>query len=85
MKAIDIAEAQARLDELLEEAQQQPMVIRSGDKDVATIVSTASFERLRAIDVERFLTLRREMAEEAASAGLTPEQLADLIVARAMP
>ena len=79
MRTIDAADAQTRLDELLDEAQQQPIVIRSGDKDVATVVSMASFERLRAIDVERFLALRREMAEEAASAGLTPEQLADLI------
>jgi len=39
----------------------------------------ASYEHLRAIDVERFLALRREIAEEAVSAGLTPERLAYLV------
>ena len=76
MRTIDAADAQTRLDELLDEAQQQPIVIRRGDKDVATVVSMASYEHLRAIDVERFLALRREIAEEAVSAGLTPERLA---------
>jgi antitoxin (DNA-binding transcriptional repressor) of toxin-antitoxin stability system len=79
MRTIDAADAQTRLDELLDEAQQQPIVIRRGDKDVATVVSMASYEHLRAIDVERFLALRREIAEEAVSAGLTPERLAYLV------
>ena len=82
MRTIDAAEAQTRLDEVIDEAQLQPIVIRRGDKDVATVVSMASYEHLRAIDIERFLALRREIAKEAASAGLTPEQLADLIRSR---
>jgi prevent-host-death family protein len=79
MKTIDAAEAQARLDELLEEAQEQPIVIRRGDQDMAAIVSVALYDRLRALDVESFLALRRDVAQEAAAAGLTPEELADLI------
>jgi prevent-host-death family protein len=79
MKAIDIAEAQARLNELLKEAQQQPIVIRRGDQDLAAVVSVALYERLRALDVESFLALRSKVAQEAADAGLTPEQLVDLI------
>ena len=43
-----------------DEAQQQPIVIRRGDKDVATVISMASYEHLRAIDVERFPALRPE-------------------------
>ena len=79
MRTIDAAEAQTRLDELLDEAQHQPIVIRRGDKDAATVVSMASYEHLRAIDVERFIALRREIAEEGASAGLTPERLGYLM------
>ena len=79
MKTIDAAEAQARLDELLEEAQQQPIVIRRGDQDMAAIVSVALYDRLRALDVESFLALRSDVAQEAAAAALTPEELADLI------
>jgi prevent-host-death family protein len=48
MRTIDAAEAQIRLDELLDEAQQQPIVIRRGDKDVATVVSMASYEESQA-------------------------------------
>jgi prevent-host-death family protein len=79
MKSIDEAEAQARLDEILDEAQRQPIVIRRGDQDLAAVVSVALYDRLRALDVEGFLALRSKVAQEAASAGLTPEQLVDLI------
>lgn len=79
MRTIDAAEAQTRLDELLEEARQQPIVIRRGGQDLAAVVSMAFYARLRALDVESFLALRSKVAQEAASAGLTPEQLADLI------
>lgn len=79
MKSVDATDAKARMDELLEEVQQQPIVIRRGDRDVAAVVSMAFYERLRAIDVEGFLALRSKVAQEAASAGLTPERLTDLV------
>ncbi|MBI3490694.1 MAG: type II toxin-antitoxin system Phd/YefM family antitoxin, partial [Acidobacteria bacterium] len=39
MKSIDEAEAQARLDEVLEEAQRQPVVIRREGADYAIVLS----------------------------------------------
>jgi len=52
MKSIDEAEAKARLDEILNEAEQQPIVIRRQGRDFAAIVSAADYERLRTL-VER--------------------------------
>ena len=79
MKSIDQAEAQARLDEILDEAQQQPIVIRRQGRDVAVIVSAADYERLRALNIQSFLGLREEAAREAATNGLTEKRLADLL------
>ncbi len=71
MKTIDEAEAQARFDEILDEAQQQPIVIRRQGRDVAAIVSVPDCERLRALNVRSLLGLREEIAREAAANGLT--------------
>jgi len=47
MRTVDAVEAQAHLDQILEDAQRQPIVIRQQGKDVAAIVSMTDF--LRAI------------------------------------
>ena len=79
MRTIEATEAQARLDEILDEAQQQPIVIRRQGRDVAAIVSAADYERLRALNAQSFLGLREEAAREAAQNGLTETTLADLL------
>lgn len=79
MKSIDEVEAQARLDEVLEEAQRQPILIRRQGQAIAVVVSITEHERLRALNVHTFLALRNEAAQDAASAGLTEETLANLM------
>ena len=81
MKAIDEAEAQARLDELLEEAQRQPIVItRQGQgQDTAVVVSIADYERLRRANIQGFFDLRREVTGEASASGLREERLTELL------
>jgi prevent-host-death family protein len=79
MKAIDEAEAQMRLDEVIEEAQRQPVVIRRQGRDAAVIVSMADYERVRVTNIQSFLQVRKEITEEAAKGGLTEEQLIELI------
>ena len=79
MKSIDEAEAQARLDEVLDEAQRQPILIRRQDQTIAAVVSSTDYERLRALNVQALLALRKEVAREAAAAGLTEETLAELM------
>jgi hypothetical protein len=55
MKYINEAEVHARLDEILDEAQRQPIVIRRADQELAAVVSVALYDRLRALDTESFL------------------------------
>jgi len=79
MKSIDEAEARARLDEILEEAQRQPIVIRREGQDAAVVVSVSSYERLRREDISAFLQVRKNVAAEAAASGLSEDELDRLL------
>jgi len=79
MKSIDEAEAQARLDEILDDAQRQPILIRRQGEEIAMLLSMAEYERLRTAAVREFLVLRNEIAREANAAGLTEEGLSELL------
>jgi prevent-host-death family protein len=63
MKSIDETEAQARLDEIIEEAQRQPIVIRQRGIDTAVVLSIAEYERLRGDAIRAFLELRNDVAK----------------------
>ncbi len=79
MKSIDEAEARARLDEILDEAQRQPIVIRRQLEEIAILLSVAEYERLRVGAVREFLDLRNVVAREASAAGLTDARLSELL------
>jgi len=79
MKIVDATEAQARLDEVLEEAQSQPIVIRRDGQDRAVVLSITEYESLRMGAVRAFLELRNEVAREAGIAGLTERRLNELL------
>jgi hypothetical protein len=68
MRTVDATEAQARLDEILEDAQRQPIVL-----------SIAEYERFRGDAIRAFLELRNDIAAEATEAGLTEEGIAGLL------
>ena len=48
MKSIDEAEARARLDEVLDEAQRQPIMIRRRGEEIAILLSMSSIDRRNA-------------------------------------
>ena len=79
MKSIDEAEARARLDEVLDEAQRQSIVIRRQGVEIAVVLSVAEYERLRMAAVSEFLALRNDVAREASAAGLTEDRLSELL------
>ena len=56
MRFIEEAEAQARLDDILDEAQQRPIVIQRQGTDIAVLLSIAFYERLRKRAVQDFLS-----------------------------
>lgn len=79
MKSIDEAEARARLEEILDEAQRQSIAIRRQGREIAIVLSVPQYERLRTAAVSEFLDLRNNIAREASAAGLTEDRLSELL------
>ncbi len=79
MKTVAATEAKNRLGAILDEAQREPIVIRRQDRDIAVVLSMTDYERLRAGNMQAFLTLRNEVAARAAAKGLTDKRLAKLL------
>ncbi len=52
MRSIEEAEARARLDEVLEEAQRQPIAICRQAQAIAVVVPIAEYERLHGLSVQ---------------------------------
>lgn len=79
MKRVAATEAKNRLGAILDDAQREPIVIRRQDRDIAVVLSMVEYERLRSGNARAFLDLRKEVAAEAASKGLTNKRLAKLL------
>jgi len=79
MKAIDEADVLTRLDEILDDAQREPIVILRHGREIAVLLSAAQYERLRVAAVGEFLALRNDVAREASAAGLTEDRLSELL------
>ena len=79
MKTVAATDAKNRLGAILDEAQRQPVVIRRQDRDIAVLLSMADYERLRAGNIQAFLHLRKEVADEAAAKRLTDKRLSKLL------
>ena len=79
MRSIEEAEARVRLDEILDEAERQSIVIRRQGREIAIVLSMADYERLRVGTIREFLDLRNDIAREASAAGLTEARLSELL------
>jgi prevent-host-death family protein len=79
MKSVGATEAKNRLGAILDDAQREPIVIRRQERDIAVVLSMAEYERLRLGNIQAFLELRKEVAAEAASKGLTEKRLKRLL------
>lgn len=79
MKVVAATDAKNRLGAILDDAQREPVVIRRQNRDIAVVLSMADYERLRTGNIQAFLDLRREVAAEAATKGLTEKRLAELL------
>ena len=79
MKSIDVTDAEAHMDEVLEEVQRHPIVIRRAGSGRAILLSIAEYERLRADSVRAFLALRDDIAREAREAGITEKAIDALL------
>jgi PHD/YefM family antitoxin component YafN of YafNO toxin-antitoxin module len=79
VKRVAEAEAKERLDEILDEAQREPIVVHRQERDMAVVLSVGEYERLRTANIQTFLDLRNKVAAEAAANGLSNEHLAEIL------
>jgi len=64
MKSIVEAEAQGRFDEILEGAQRQPIVIMRQGRDIAVVVSIATYESRRRENIQASFRSKRDLGAE---------------------
>jgi len=64
---------------LLDPAQREPVVIRRQKRDIAVILSTQEYDRLRALNVAELQRLCDRAAKNAAKCGMTEEKLQSLL------
>lgn len=80
MQTITANEAKTRFGELLDIAQREPVRVTRRDRVVGVMVSARDYEAMRAFYADRLRHTMRETAAAAATAGLTQQGLADLLV-----
>jgi len=79
MKHVSSSEAKQRFAAVLDAAQHEPVTIRRQNREVAVIVSTREYERLRGLNVHEFEGFCDAMAKRARDRGLTEAALDDLL------
>ncbi|MGH9379594.1 MAG: type II toxin-antitoxin system Phd/YefM family antitoxin [Thermoanaerobaculia bacterium] len=79
MRFVSATEAKQRFAAILDAAQREPVTIRRQNREVAVLLSTDEYQRLRALNIEEFERFCDRIAERAAARGLTEEKLADIL------
>lgn len=79
MQYVSAAEAEQRLAAVLDAAQVEPVTIRRQNREVAVLVSTKVYERLRGLNIEEFEQFCERMGQRAVERGLTEEKLAEIL------
>lgn len=78
MQTVTATDAKQRFAAVLDAAQREPVVIRRQNRDVAVVVSTQEYERLRGLNVVEFEEYCNRIGA-AAERGLTAEKLAEIL------
>jgi len=79
MRYVSATDAKQRLAALLDAAQREPVVIRRQKRDVAVLLSTQEYERLRALNRDDFQRFCDRVGEKAVARGMTEEKLAEIL------
>lgn len=79
MEYISATEARSIFSELLDKAQNEPIIIRRQHKDVAVMISPQEYSRLRRIKTEELDRICERASAYAASQGMTEEMLDSLL------
>jgi prevent-host-death family protein len=75
MKTVTATEAKQRFAAILDTAQHEPVTIRRQNREVAVVLSSREYERLRGLNVQEFESFCDAMAERARVRGLTDDTL----------
>lgn len=75
MRYISATEAKQRLAALLDAAQREPIVIRRQKREVAVLLSTQEYERIRDLNAAEFQRFCDRVAAKAAARGLDEKKL----------
>ena len=79
MKTVSATEAKQRFAAIIDAAQREPVVVRRQNRDVAVIMSSEEYERIRGANIEELDRLCQRVSKQAAERGMTDEILADLL------
>ena len=79
MQTYTANEAKTRFGEFLDRVQREPVRVMRHDRVVGVMVSAEDYEAMRAFYADRLLKTMDETAAGAERAGLTPEELAELL------
>lgn len=79
MQTFTVNEAKTRFGEFIDLAQKEPVRVMRRDRVVGVMVSASDYEAMRAFYANRLQHTLSQTAEQARSAGLTDEALAQLL------
>lgn len=79
MQTFTANEAKTRFGEFLDRAQREPVQVMRHDRVVGVMVSAEDYAAMRSFYADRLRKTMREIADGAATAGLTEEKLAKLL------
>jgi len=79
MRYVSATDAKQRFAALIDAAQSEPVVIRRQNREVAVLLSTQQYDRLRALNTEEFQRFCDRIGERAAARGMTEEKLAEIL------
>jgi prevent-host-death family protein len=79
MQYVSATEAKQTFTALIEKAQQEPVVIRQQNRDVAVIMSIEDYQRLTMVNIQEFQQFRKNIGRKAQERGLTEDKLTGLL------
>ncbi|MDN5936567.1 MAG: type II toxin-antitoxin system Phd/YefM family antitoxin [Nitrosospira sp.] len=79
MRYVSATETKQRLAAVLDAAQSEPITIRRQKRDVAVLISSREYQRLRAFNVEELQQYCDRIGERAAARGLTEDKLESIL------
>ncbi len=79
MQYVTATEAKQKLAAMLDTAQSEPVTIRKQNRDVAVVMSSKEYNRLRGLNVEELEAFCDRMSDKAKKSGLTEAKLNEIL------